>query len=426
MSDVTADNPPIDLRNPFVRAMALGRMAGILGLQIIIVAVGWELYERTGSAWALGFVGAVELAPVLLLLVPAGNLADRMARRNLAIIAQLVLALAATGLLVGSLLGASETAIYAMIALVGASRAFSAPSVGTILPQLLKPRQFVHANAWVSSGSQFAAAAGPAVGGALIAIYGSTTVAYGVAAACQFIFIGFLLTLPRIDPPPSSGRRSWAEAFAGFTFIRRTPLFLAAITLDLFAVLLGGAVALLPIFAKDILEVGPVGLGWLRAAPALGSMTMALVQARIKPWNRPGAVMLAAVVGFGLATIGFGLSENFALSMACLFLTGLFDSVSVVVRTTLEQILTPDPLRGRVSSINYVFIGMSNELGAFESGATAALFGTVASVVGGGIAVIGVVAAVMLKWPQLARIGPLHTLAPNAYAMLTYQVRNNT
>jgi MFS family permease len=141
-------------------------------------------------------------------------------------------------------------------------------------------------------------------------------------------------------------------------------------------------------------------------------MTMALVQARMKPVKRPGAVMLAAVAGFGLATIGFGLSTSFALSMACLFLTGLFDSVSVVVRTTLEQILTPDPLRGRVASINYVFIGMSNELGAFESGATAALFGTVASVVGGGVAVIAVVAAVMLNWPQLARLGPLHTLTP--------------
>jgi MFS family permease len=404
----------IDLRNPFVRAIALGRMAGILGLQIIIVAVGWELYERTGSALALGFVGAVELIPVLLLLVPAGNLADRMARRNLAIIAQLLMACAASGLLIGSLVGASETTIYAMIALVGAARAFSYPSVGTILPQLLKPAQFNHAIAWVTSGGQFAAAAGPAVGGALIALYGSTTVAYGVAADCQFIFIGFLLTLPRIDPPPVIGPRSWAESFAGFTFIRRTPLFLAAITLDLFAVLLGGAVALLPIFAKDILEVGPTGLGWLRAAPALGSMTMALIQARIKPWRHPGAVMLAAVAGFGLATIGFGLSTNFALSMACLYLTGLFDSVSVVVRTTLEQLLTPDPLRGRVASINYVFIGMSNELGAFESGATAALFGTVPSVVGGGLAVIGVVAGVMLIWPQLARIGPLHELRPSS------------
>jgi MFS family permease len=405
--------PPIDLRNPYVRAIALGRVAGVLGLQIIIVAVGWQLYELTGSPWSLGIVGLIELIPVLLLMVPAGNLADRMARRNMAIYAQIIMFVAAIGLMVAAKMHAPTWVIYAMIALVGVSRAFSFPSVATILPQLLKPAQFIHANAWVSSGSQFSAAAGPALGGAIIAATGDTFAAYGVAAVCQLVFIAMLWTLPRIDPPPATGKRSLAEALAGFTFIRNNPLFLAAITLDLFAVVLGGVVALLPVFAKDILEVGPVGLGWLRAAPALGSLTMALVQARIPPWNRPGAVMLGAFFGFGLSTIGFGLSENFALSMVCLFLTGAFDSVSVVVRTSLEQVITPDPLRGRVSSVNYIFIGMSNEFGAFRSGATAALFGTVPAVVGGGIAVLLVVGGVMSKWPQLAKLGPLHTLFPS-------------
>ncbi len=409
---MNTSTPPIDLRNPYVRAIAFGRMAGVLGLQIIIVAVGWQLYELTNSAWSLGIVGIIELVPVLLLMVPAGNLADRMARRNMAIYAQIVMFAAAVGLMVAAATYGPTWMIYVMIVLVGVSRAFSAPSVGTILPQLLKPDQFVHANAWVSSGSQFAAAAGPAIGGFLIAATGSTVTAYAVAAACQLVYIALLLTLPRVGPPPSSVKRSMAEVLAGFTFIRDNPLFLAAITLDLFAVVLGGVVVLLPLFAKDILDVGPIGLGWLRAAPALGSLTMALVQARISPWQRPGAVMLGAFFGFGLATMGFGLSTNFALSIACLFLTGAFDSVSVVVRTSLEQIITPDPLRGRVSSVNYIFIGMSNEFGAFRSGASAALLGAVPAVVGGGVAVLAVVGAVMLKWPQLVKLGPLHTLLP--------------
>ncbi len=201
--------------------------------------------------------------------------------------------------------------------------------------------------------------------------------------------------------------------FAGFRFVRANPLFLSAITLDLFAVLFGGAVALLPIFAKDILQVGPAGLGYLRAAPGIGALSMALVTTRLQAVGSVPAVMLLLVVaGFGLATIGFGLSRSFPLSLFCLFLTGVFDNISVVIRLTLEQTITPDHLRGRVSAINYVFIGFSNEFGAFESGATAALFGPTMSVVGGGVATVMVVLMVRAIWPQLARIGPLHTLAP--------------
>jgi MFS family permease len=190
----------------------------------------------------------------------------------------------------------------------------------------------------------------------------------------------------------------------------------------MFAVLLGGAVVLLPIFAKDILHVGPEGLGWLRAAPSAGSLLMLMIVTRMKPIQRPGLILLIAVVGFGLATIGFGLSENFILSFFCLFLTGVFDSISVVVRLTLEQVVTPDRLRGRVSAINYVFVGFSNEFGAFESGATAALFGPIASVVGGGIGTIVVVIGVALMWPALRKIGPLHTLKPAEEAELVSTV----
>ncbi len=400
------------LRYPFVRAFAVGRFAAVAGWQMISVAVGWQLYERTGDAWALGLVGAVELTPVLLLMVVAGNAADRFPRRNVGIFAHSILTIAAAGLAYVSWSNAPTLVIYSLLFLVGTARAFAAPSVNTILPQLLEPKAFANANAWLSSTFQLAAITGPAVGGLLIAASGTATLPFAMAAVGQLIFIAMLRTLPVRVPPPASAKRSAHEVFAGFRFVRQNPLFLSAITLDLFAVLFGGAVALLPIYAKDILAVGPAGLGWLRAAPSLGAMTMALATTRLPPWQHPGRVLLIVVAGFGVATVGFGLSRSFALSMACLFMTGIFDNVSVVIRLTLEQIITPDHLRGRVSAINYVFVGFSNEFGAFESGATAALFGPTISVIGGGLATLAVVALVRALWPALDRIGPLHTLRP--------------
>jgi MFS family permease len=379
---------------------------------MINVAVGWLLYERTGNAWALGLVGAVELAPILFLMVAAGNAADRFARRNIGIAAHSLLTLAAVGLALVSAQDGPTWVIYSLLALVGTARAFSAPAVGTILPQLLAPAEFANANAWLASTYQLASIIGPAAGGLLIAATGGATAAFAAAAIGQALFVVMLRTMPVRRPAPANGKRSAQDVFAGFRFVRANPLFLAAITLDLFAVLFGGAVALLPIFAKDILQVGPAGLGWLRAAPGLGAMTMALITTRMAPWSRPGVALLWVVAGFGVAMIGFGLSRSFALSLVCLYFTGVFDNVSVVIRLTLEQMITPDHLRGRVAAINYVFIGFSNEFGAFESGATAALFGPTLSVVGGGFATLIVVLIVHAIWPQLSRIGPLHTLAP--------------
>lgn len=393
-----------------MRSFAIGRFAAIAGWQMISVAVGWQLYERTGDPWALGLVGAAELAPVLFLMIVAGNAADRYPRRNVGIFAHALLTLAAIGLALVSWLNGPTYAIYSLLVVVGTARAFASPSVNTILPQLLAPAEFANANAWLSSTFQLAAITGPAVGGMLIAATGTATAPFAAAAVGQLIFIGMLRTLPLRVPPPATDKRSAKDLFAGFRFVRQNPLFLSAITLDLFGVLFGGAVALLPIYAKDILAVGPAGLGWLRAAPGLGALTMALMTTRLPAWQRPGRVLLMVVAGFGLATIGFGLSRSFPLSLACLFLTGVFDNVSVVIRLTLEQIITPDHLRGRVSAINYVFIGFSNEFGAFESGATAALFGPTLSVVGGGLATLLVVAMVGAVWPQLARIGALHSL----------------
>ena len=346
-------------------------------------------------------------------MIVAGNAADRYPRRNVGIFAHSLLTLVATGLALVSAANGPLWVIYSLLALVGTARAFASPSVNTILPQLLAPAEFANANAWLSSTFQLAAITGPAIGGLVIALTGGATGAFALAAVGQLVFVAALSTMPVRRPPPATARRSASDVFAGFHFVRDHPLFLAAITLDLFGVLFGGAVALLPIYAKVLLAVGPTGLGWLRAAPGVGALTMALITTRLQPWQRPGRILLWVVAGFGLATIGFGLSRSFALSMVCLFLTGVFDNVSVVIRLTLEQTITPDHLRGRVSAINYVFVGFSNEFGAFESGATAALFGPTLSVVGGGLATLLVVVMAQTVWPQLARIGPLHTLAPD-------------
>jgi hypothetical protein len=401
---------PQAIEYPFVRAFAAGRFAAVAGYQIISVAVGWQLYEQTGQALALGLVGLFEVAPVLLLMVAAGHAADRFPRRTVGMTAHSLLALAGVGLSVLAWTGGPVAAVYALIVLVGVGRAFGAPAVNTILPQLLPPVVFANLNAWVASTVQLAAIIGPALGGFVIAATGGAAAAFAVAAAAEATFVLLLTRVPRA--PATTAVRRTGGVLDGLRFVSRSPVFLAAMTLDLFAVLFGGAVALLPIFAKDILEVGPAGLGWLRAAPAAGALTMALITTRLAPWERPGRVLLAAVAGFGVVMIGFGLSRHLALSLACLFLAGVCDNVSVVIRLTLEQMITPDALRGRVSAVKHLFVSMSNEIGAFESGATAALFGPVLSVVGGGMATIGVVGLVLWAWPALGRLGPLHTLRP--------------
>ena len=404
---------PRALDYPFVRAFAAGRFAAVAGYQVISVAVGWQLYERTGQALALGLVGLFEVAPVLVFMVAAGSAADRFPRRSVGMMAHGVLALAAAGLALVSWAEAPVGLVYALVALVGAGRAFGAPAVNTILPQLLPSATFANVNAWVASTVQLAAILGPAAGGAVIAATGGSTAAFVLAAAAQATFVVLLLQVPKA-PAARTGKGA-GGVLAGLSFVSRSPVFLAAITLDLFAVLFGGAVALLPIFAKDILQVGPQGLGLLRSAPAAGALVMALLTTRLAPWERPGRSLLVAVAGFGLAMVGFGLSTSLALSLACLFITGVCDNISVVIRLTLEQMITPDALRGRVSAVKHVFVSMSNEIGAFESGATAALFGPIASVVGGGLATLGVVGLVIWAWPSLVRLGPLHTLTPIAH-----------
>jgi MFS family permease len=400
------------LRDRSLSAFILGRMASGLGAQFVTVAVGWELYERTGDPWALGLTGLFSAAPVFALMLPAGNAADRYPRRNVAMLGYALFALAALGLAVVSRWEAPVELVYVMLLVIGSARAFASPSVDSLLPQLVTRRQLANAQAWMASAGQLSTIGGPPLGGFIIAATGVATWTYLVAAGAGLLFVGLLATMPPIAPPPGAAPRRARDLFAGLGFIRRSPVFLAAMTLDLFAVLLGGAIALLPVYAKDILDVGPTGLGVLRAAPALGALMMALYMASAPPWQRPGRVLLIAVAGVGIATIGFGLSTNVYLSVVFLFLTGLTDSVSNVIRGTLEQMVTPDHLRGRVSAVEKVFVGFSNELGAFESGSVAALFGPIASVVSGGVGTLIVVGAVAAIWPALARIGPLHTLKP--------------
>ncbi len=405
-------DPQAAFRHPGVARFIVGRFFSALATTSTSVAVGWQLYEVTGSKFALGLVGLVEVIPMVGLSLLAGAASDRYPRRFVALAAHVTLAVCTILLLGLAHFNGPTWAYYTTLFFVGVAMAFRASSVGSMLPQMVPARDFGNANAWLSSSYEFASMAGPAVAGGLIALVLSSWLAFAFSAVAHLIFVAILLTLPHFPAAMTGQRQHFGDLLAGWRFVFRTKVFLGAITLDLFAVLFGGATALLPVFAKDVLHVGPVGLGWLRAAPAVGALLMAIVQTRMPPWKTPGKALLIAVVGFGLATIVFGLSETMWLSWSMLFLTGVFDNVSVVIRSTLEQSLTPDVMRGRVSSIHHVFIGMSNELGSFESGATAELFGPILSVVGGGAGTLLVVALVSWQFRGLWTLAPLHTLRP--------------
>jgi MFS family permease len=399
-------------RHPGVLRFAGGRFFASLGTSMVSAAVGWHLYERTGSPFSLGLVGLIELIPVLLFSLPVGALSDRFRRRNIAIGAHLLLFLCAAVLAGLTFFNMEPRWYYLVLFFIGLGVVFRSSSVGTLLPLLVPQRDFVNANAWISSSYELASISGPALAGGVIALTASATAAFALAALAQLAFALVLASLPS-HPPPTQHAPKLSDMLQGLSFVFRVKPFLAAMTLDLFAVLFGGATALLPIFAKDVLFLGPVGFGVLRAAPAMGSLSMALLQTRLPSWKRPGMVMLYTVIGFGASTAIFGLSKNPTLSFAMLFLTGAFDNVSVVIRSTLEQTLTPDAMRGRVASAHHIFIGLSNELGSFESGTTAQAFGAVPSVVMGGIGAVLVVLVVAVLFPSLRKLGPLSTLKPS-------------
>jgi MFS family permease len=414
LPNVNLESPPHDpyaaLRFAAFAQYLIGWIIAVIGDQILEVAVGWDVYLRTGSAMSLGWVGLVSAAPIILLALPAGHLADRFDRRRILLISQLLRGLCVAGLAALSHYRGAVGAIYAVLLVAAVCMAVGWPARSAMMPHLVSPHAFANAVNWNSMAFQISAMAGPALGGLIL--HFSVPAAYIVAAICAAIFAVSLAGV-RLRPVVVEREPATLKSLAaGVRFVVHTKIILATITLDLFAVLLGGATYLLPIFAKDILGVGAVGFGWLRAAPALGALAMGLTIAHLPPMKRAGRDMLWAVAGFGVATIVFGLSRNFWLSLVMLFLTGATDNISVLVRHTLVQVLTPDAMRGRVSAVNNIFVGASNELGGFESGLTARLFGPVVSVVGGGIGTIVVVLLTEVIWPQVRRFGSLLNAKP--------------
>ncbi len=386
----------------------LGASLSTIGFGAQGLAIGLDLYRRTGDELVLGLVGLTTAAPMMLLILPAGYIADRRDRRGIVAASMVGSALASAGLAVAAAAAAPVWVTFALLFLGAAASTMGRPARTALLPQLVPADVFENAVAWRTSVQQLCGMAGPALGG-FLAIQG-VAVVYAMAACTA---LGFVAVLPfmRVTRSDRTGvpdeRAFLQDILAGARFVARTRLLLATMSLDLFAVLLGGAVYLLPVFAEDILKVNEVGLGWLRAMPAAGAFCMALLLAHLPPMRNAGRNLLLAVAGFGAATIVFGLTTNFWLAMAMLFLTGVFDNVSVVVRHTLMQLLTPDAMRGRVSAVSAVFIGSSNELGGFESGALARLTSPVFSVVAGGIGTLAVVATTAVASPRLRKFGAL-------------------
>ncbi len=403
----TAHDPYAVLRNRDFVLYLVGRFIASLGQQMLTVAVGWELYERTKSALALGCVGLAQMIPMFLFTLPAGHMADNHNRKQIIVLMTLVIALASAGLAVISALKAPVFWIYCCLFTIGTARTFLWPASSAFLPQLVERKLFSKAVTWNSGSFHLSSVAGPAAGGALIALTHHAAWVYGLNALAGLICLSLISLVRHHHTVAAREEMTMKSLVAGFNFVFASPIILGTITLDLFAVLLGGATALLPVYAKDILQAGPSGLGILQAALPAGSLLCSLILAHRPPLQKAGRALLWSVVVFGFATIGFGLSRWFWLSFGMLFLCGAVDNVSVVVRHTLVQLLTPDEKRGRVSAVNSLFIGTSNELGGFESGFVAWLFGPVISVVSGGIGTILVVVAVAGIWPQIRRYGRL-------------------
>ena len=387
-------------QRPFVRFW-LARLCGTIANQMLMVAVAWQMYDITNAAWDLGLVGLFQFVPALLMTLPAGHVVDRLHRGYVfaaCMIAQALVALLLLAAIPGNF--ATRELLLGISIVFGIARAFQLPAQQALTPQLVPPALLLRAIAVSTSGVQAAIICGPALGGVLYT-FGAITV-YSTGTVLLLIAFAFTLTV-RYQHQPSRSANTLRSVFAGVSFVWTHKVLLGAMSLDLFAVLLGGATALLPIFARDILDTGPVGLGLLRAAPAVGALTMSLAQVRWPLQRRVGQRMLACVATFGVCMIIFGLSSSFTLSLLALAVSGAADNVGVVIRLTLMQLETPDEMRGRVAAVNTIFIGASNQLGEFESGATAALFGPVGSVVLGGIGTLLVAASWIRLFPALAQ-----------------------
>jgi MFS family permease len=413
------------------RLFSVGWLALVMAGQIEAIAVGIHVYARTADPLALGWIGLAKALPVILLSIAGGQLADRFNRRMVMILTQALGIIAVTGLAALAYYEADIHWFYVFLLLVAISQALGSPARSAILPQLVPVSLFSNAVAWNSSLFQIGTMIGPAIGGLLLGSHDNSPPAFILALLLRLGSFVAIVLLQVKDTAKKVQNASLSSVLAGVRFVRDNKIILATITLDLFAMLLGGAVYLLPLYAKDVLHVGGLGLGLLRSAEAIGAITMAMTITHLPPIKNAGRAMLWAVAGFGAATIMFGFSQWFWLSMAAMFLIGACDNISVIVRHTLIQVLTPDSMRGRVSAVNNIFIVSSNDLGGFESGATARLFGTMAagfgwadpgpasrvagavtSVVFGGIGAIGAVIGCAWRWPQVLSLGSLRDIKP--------------
>lgn len=386
---------------PFMRLWT-ARLFGTAASQMLLVAIGWHMYDLTGSAWDLGLVGLYQFAPALVLALYAGHVVDRHHRGRIVAACFTVQGLVGLALLTAHVQQHDSRALLLMLSVVlGAVRAFQMPAQQALTPMLVPPVMLPRAMAFSSAGMQGAIIGGPALGGLLFAV--GTGVVYGASVLLFAVGAVLVARLRYVQPARTREPVTMATILAGVDFIWRRKPVLGAVSLDLFAVLLGGAVALLPIYAKDILHTGPWGMGLLRSAPAVGALLTSIVLTRQPIERHVGRTLLIAVALFGLCMVVFGISQSFVISLIALAVSGGADMVNVVIRQTLVQLETPDAMRGRVSAVNSIFIGASNQLGEFESGATAALLGPVGSVVLGGVGTIVVAAAWFRLFPSLAR-----------------------
>jgi len=389
----------------------IARFLIVAAVEMQAVAVGWQVYDVTKRALDLGLVGLAQFLPGILLFLVSGHASDRFDRRKVLGTCYAGYALCSGLLLVIALRGApSVHPIYAVLILLGVVRSFNGTASRSILPQLVPEEHFANAVAWNATTFQAATILGPSLGGILYALFRGPSAVY---AAAMVTAVGALLSTFRIKTRPQARRREPTTVktiLAGLRFIWREKLVLGAISLDLFAVLLGGAVALLPVYAREILHTGPWGLGLLRTAPGVGAAVMAVALAHRPLRGRAGVTLLWSVAGFGICTILFGVSTSLVLSLIALIFLGASDMVSVIIRATLVQLRTPDEMRGRVTAVDMVFIGASNELGQFESGLTAQWFGTVPAVLLGGVGTLVVIALWAWRFPELRRVGELSAI----------------
>ncbi len=395
---------------PFLKLLAF-RVQLILAYQITAVVVGWHLYELTRDPWSLGLIGLAEAIPYFSFALFAGHLVDHHSRRLFGVLAAAMLGLnglVLVGASAGMLGGNVEFWIYGAIVLIGIGRAFIAPTYGALFALILPRDAYVRASGIGSSAFQLGFVLGPALGGVLVGWAGKTP-AYAVAAVLCVGAAIALLSLRVQEPPPAETPSVFDSIAEGLRFVRGNQVIIAAMSLDMFAVLFGGAVAMLPAFIHDIYRTGPEGLGILRAAPAVGSVIIGIVLARHPIRRNAGRWLLGTVASFGVCMIAFAVSTHFWLAALILLVSGVFDGVSMVMRSTILQLATPDAMRGRVSAINGIFIGSSNELGAFESGLAARLMGLVPSVIFGGVMTLAVVAITAKLAPKLRRL-ELHQL----------------